>query len=63
MHLQIMTVCQEDSVSYLALMHTFILQADFSEAHGLFFLIDKKIGVNRKCCHADVPEETGQRLI
>lgn len=42
MHLQIMTACQKDSFSYLALMQTFILQTDFSEAYAVLFLMDKK---------------------
>lgn len=41
MHLQIMTVCQEDSFFlYLVLMQTFILQTGFSEAHAALFLMD-----------------------
>lgn len=42
MHLQIMTACQEDSFSYVALMQTFILQRGFSMAHAVLFLMGKK---------------------
>lgn len=55
-----MTACQEDSFSYVALMQTFILQRGFSVAHAVLFLMGKKkIGVSGKCCHTDVPDETG----